>query len=105
MSVENPMFTGEWPYDAEFAPEPDYKCPRCSEPMEPADRVYEFLYGEWWCAECFTDAILSLSKGDRAEMAGESIQYTEQQLEAVDHDAGSMAEILYCETKYVEDIA
>ena len=105
MSVENPMFTGEWPYDAEYAPEPDYKCPRCSLPMQPAEKVFEFFDDEWICAECFVDAILSLSLADRAEMAGESIPYTEQQLEAVDHDAGSMAEILCCETKYVEDIA
>ena len=100
----NAMAEGIWPYDAEYAPEPDYKCPRCSEPMDGTDRVYEWA-DDWICDECFRDAIFSLSKGDRAEMAGESIPYTEQQLEAVDHDAGSMAEILCCETKYVEDIA
>ena len=100
----NAMSEGIWPYNADYAPEPDYKCPRCSLPMQPADKVYNFFDDEWWCAECFTDAILSLSQSDRADMAGESIAYTEQQLEAVDHDAGSMAEILCCETKYVEDI-
>ena len=99
----NAMAEGIWPYDAEYAPEPDYKCPRCSEPMAQADKVYEWA-DDWICAECFRDAIFSLSKGDRAEMSGECIAYTEQQLEAVDHDAGSMAEILCCETKYVEDI-
>ena len=103
--IENAMVSGCYPYDAEYAPEPDYKCPRCSFPLDSTDKVYEFYDDEWICAECFVDAILSLSLADRAEMAGESIPYTEQQLEAVDHDAGSMAEILCCETKYVEDIA
>ena len=103
--IENAMVSGEWPYNAEFAPEPDYKCPRCSLPMQPADKVFEFYDDEWICDGCFVDAILSLSLDDRADMAGESIAYTEQQLEAVDHDAGAMAEILYCETKYAEDIA
>ena len=103
--IENAMVSGCFPYDAEFAPEPDYKCPRCSLPMEPADKVFEFYDDEWICDGCFVDAILSLSLADRAEMGGESIPYTEQQLEAVDHDAGSMAEILCCETKYVEDVA
>ena len=105
MSIENPMVSGEWPYNAEFAPEPDYKCPRCSLPMEPADKVFEFYDDEWICDGCFVDAILSMRLDDRADMAGELIQYTEQQLELVDYEAGSMAEILCCETKYVEDIA
>ena len=103
--IENAMVSGCFPYDAEYAPEPDYKCPRCSLPMQPADKVYEFYDDEWLCGECFVDAILSLSQADRADMAGESIVYTEQQLELVDYEAGAMAEILYCETKYAEDIA
>lgn len=103
MSVENPMFTGEWPYNQEYAPEPDYVCPRCSMPMAPTDRVYEWA-DDWICADCFTDAVLCLSMADRAEMSGECIVYTEQQLELVEYEARAMAEILYVESKYVEEM-
>ena len=103
MSIENPMVSGEWPYNQEYAPEPDYVCPRCSMPMESTDTVFEWQ-DDWICADCFTDAVLSLSQADRADMAGESIPYTEQQLELIEHNALGMADILFVETKYVEDI-
>ena len=104
MSVENPMFTGEWPYDAEFAPEPDYKCPRCSEPMEPTQRVYEYNDDEWICGECLIHTIRRLKPFERASMSDESIAYTEQQLEMIDYDPCTTAEILSIEYKFVEDI-
>ena len=101
--IENAMVSGCFPYDAEFAPEPDYKCPRCSEPMDGTDRVYEWAE-DWICDECFRDAIFSLSKDERADMSGECIVYTEQQLESVNHYAPDMADILGVDTMYVEDI-
>ena len=102
--LENAMAAGIWPYDQEYAPEPFYTCPRCLEPIGPEDAVFEWKY-DWICADCFRDAILSLSADDRADMSCESIAYTEQQLELVDYNAKAIAEILCVETKNAEDIA
>ena len=100
---DNPMATGRFPYDENFVPS-DYFCPRCKRPMDYEETAYE--WGEdWICGECLVDAVHSLSREDRAEMAGEEICYTEQQIECYRGDAGAYASIFDITTERVEDIA
>ena len=96
--IDNPMLQGT------YATPTDYFCPRCKAPLDYEATVYE--WGEdWICGECLVDAVHSLSREDRAEMAGEEICYTEQQLEAYHGSAGAYADIFDITTNRVEDIA
>ena len=105
--IDNPMATGYgWPDEKPLRyKKPDhYDCPRCGVDMKLSSQVFE--WGEdWICGECLVDAVHSLSREDRAEMAGEEICYTEQQLEAYHGSAGAYASIFGITTERVSEIA
>jgi len=101
--IDNPMATGRFPYDENFVPT-DYFCPRCKIPLDYEATVYE--WGEdWICGECLVDAIHSLSKEDRADVAYKSIEETEKLLEEYHGDASAYQFIFGRSFERVEDIA
>lgn len=84
--IENTMVTGYGKPDEViwsvhgYEPDPVYRCERCKDKLLGDATVYNWD-GEWFCDDCMNDAVNSLSPEDRAEMAGESIAYTEQMIE------------------------
>jgi hypothetical protein len=106
--LENPMVAGVGAYKGEYAPPTDYYCPRCKTPLDYRTDVFEWDDGtttNWICGECFVDAIHSLSKADRAEMANDTIARTEEQMEDYHGDASAYGSIFDISRQKVGDIA
>jgi len=72
--LENAMVLGAWPYDQEFAPEPEMTCPKCEGGMAEGDKTYE-VDGELMCDQCFDDWRRGLSRDELAERLGVEVRY------------------------------
>lgn len=86
--MENPMVTGEYPYNIPFVEDPETTCPSCGVDMYNGETMYE-LDGDWMCEECLEERINKITPKEWASITGESIEYAEQMkdegmLEALD---------------------
>jgi hypothetical protein len=98
--VENPMVTGEWPYNIPFTEDPDTECPSCGMGLFEGDAIYEWD-GDDICGDCLIENINRLTDKERSEMSGESIAVTEQMMEEA-RTAEDYAEIFYIEHSHVD---
>ena len=76
--MHNAMSEGIWPYNADYAPGPDYTCPVCGDPENGEDVLYE-IGNQYICGECFDSYIASLPKTDLADALGITVTKAEDE--------------------------
>ena len=65
--LENAMVLGAWPYDQEFAPEPENPCPHCG--CETTTEEYAIKHS-WVCEDCFDNYVTGLTRTEIADLMG-----------------------------------